>query len=283
MHMRQFQIHPEKLDNIEDYKLRVYERNEYYAHDKVYEHMHSFTEIFFITCGEGTFHTQEADTPIHRGMIIINTPSVPHTEYPSEHASEENPFSYAMFAVDNLTFTMHNASQQKTFFFDFSDKYDAVFKVLEVIEREYVEQAPFWQNAIINEFNNFILFLLRNTQLITLPFDSSAKPNSLSQIHLYLRSRYQENITLDKLARLFFLNKYYIAHAFQKKYSVSIVKFLNMVRCNEAKKLLETTDLSITEIAISVGFNSSSHFTETYKKIIDETPAQTRKRFYKHE
>ena len=156
-------------------------------------------------------------------------------------------------------------------------------KVLEVIEREYVEQAPFWQNAIINEFNNFILFLLRNTQLITLPFDSSAKPNSLSQIHLYLRSRYQENITLDKLARLFFLNKYYIAHAFQKKYSVSIVKFLNMVRCNEAKKLLETTDLSITEIAISVGFNSSSHFTETYKKIIDETPAQTRKRFYKHE
>jgi transcriptional regulator GlxA family with amidase domain len=79
------------------------------------------------------------------------------------------------------------------------------------------------------------------------------------------------------------LNKYYIAHAFQKKYGVSIVKFLNTVRCNEAKKLLETTDLSITEIAISVGFNSSSHFTETYKKIIGETPAQTRKRFYKQE
>ena len=281
--MRQFQIYPKKLENIEYYKLRAYERNEFYAHDKLYEHMHSFTEIFFITCGEGTFHTEEGNTPIHRGMIIINTPSVSHTECPSEHASEENPFSYALFAVDNLTFTLQNSEQQKTFFFDFSDKYDAIFKVLEVIEREYVEQAPFWQNAIVNEFNNFILFLLRNTQLISLPFDTSANPNSLSQIHLYLLSRYQDNITLDKLSQLFFLNKYYIAHAFKKKYGVSIVKFLTGVRCNEAKKLLETTNLSSTEIATTVGFNSCSHFTETYKKIIGETPAQTRKRFYKHE
>ena len=150
-----------------------------------------------------------------------------------------------------------------------------------MIEREYVTKSPFWQYAILNEFNSLMLFLLRNTQLVTLPFDSSAKPNSLSQIHLYLRSRYQENITLDKLSKLFFLNKYYIAHAFLKKYGVSIIKFLNTVRCTEAKKLLEETNMSITQIAISVGYNSSSHFTESYKKIIGETPAQTRKRFFK--
>ncbi len=274
--MRQFQIPPSQLENIETYQLRFYDRAEYSKNWKSYEHMHSFTEIFFITSGEGVFHTKDGDTPIRKGMIVINTPSVPHTEY----SSESNPLSYALFAVDNLTFTLQSTANQKTFFFDFLSSFDFLFNMLAVIERESTEQRPFWQYAIINEFNNFMLFLLRNTQLVTLPFDSQAKPNSLSQIHLYLRSRYQENITLDTLAELFFLNKYYIAHAFQKKYGMSIMKFLNTVRCNEAKDLLQNTDLSITEIAISVGYNSSSHFTESYKKIIGETPAQTRKKFY---
>lgn len=271
--MLQFQIPSNQLDNVESYKLRYYDRAEYTGAWKSYEHMHSFTEIFFITDGEGVFHTKDKDTPLHKGMIIINTPSVPHTEY----SSESHPLSYAVFAVDNLTFTLPNAAQQRTFFFDFSSHYDALFHSLIVIEHEYAEQPSFWQYAIFNEFNKFMLFLLRNTQLTTLPFDSSAKPNSLSQIRLYLTARYQENITLDRIAELFFLNKYYIAHAFPKKYGVSVMKFLNTVRCTEAKKLLQSTDLSITEIAISVGYNSSSHFTESYKKIIGETPAQTRK------
>ena len=274
--MRQFQIPKNHLDNTKNFHLRMYERKEYSEGWKSYEHTHSFTEIFFITSGEGIFHTDEKDTPIHKGMIVINTPSVPHTEF----STMENPLSYALFAVDNLTFITQNSPNQKTFFFDFSANFDALFDILAAIEREYVEQHPFWQSAIVNEFNRFMLILLRNTQLVSLPFDSSAKPNALSQIHLYLRANYQENITLDKIADLYFLNKYYVAHAFRKKYGVSIIKFLNMQRCTEAKSLLENTDLSITEIAITVGYNSSSHFTESYKQIIGESPAITRKKFF---
>ena len=277
--MRQVQILGSQLDTTDNYKLRLYERTESSGTWKSYEHMHSFTEIFFITSGEGIFRTNDGDTPLHKGMVVINTPSVPHTEL----SSEKNPLSYALFAVDNLTFTLPNTEQQKTFFFDFSASFDKLQKISEAIEHEYAAKSPFWQYSIKNEFNNFMLFLLKNTQLVSLPFDSSAKPNSLSQIHLYLRSRYQENITLDKLAKLFFLNKYYISHAFLDKYGVSIMKFLNIVRCSEAKKLLETTDMSITQIAISVGYNSSTNFSGSYKKIIGEAPAKTRKRFYKKE
>ena len=258
--------------------MRRYERMEYSEDWKEYEHMHSFTEIFFITSGEGVFHTSDGDTPIRKGMIVINTPSVPHAEY----SSKTNLLSYAVFAVDNLTFTQQNAAPQKTYFFDFAFAYDSIFEMLAIIEYEYQLQPPLWEYAINNEFNRFMLFLLRNTPLVTLPFDSFSKPNSLSQIHLYLCAHYAENITLDTLANLFFLNKYYISHAFQKKYGCSIMKFLNTIRCNEAKTLLETTDLSITEIAISVGYNSSSHFTGSYKQIIGETPVQTRKNYYKN-
>ncbi|MBQ7373124.1 MAG: AraC family transcriptional regulator [Clostridia bacterium] len=46
------------------------------------------------------------------------------------------------------------------------------------------------------------------------------------------------------------------------------------------KNLLESTNLPISETAVSVGFNSISHFSEVYKSIINESPVKTRKNFY---
>lgn len=273
--MRQFTIPPNFLENIERYTFRLYDRAEYAGDWKSIIHMHSHTEIFFVTDGNGFFRTNDGDFPIQRGMLIINNPAVPHTELSSTYS----PLSYAVFGVDNLTFTQPGSSK-KTFFFDFSSQYNQIFHVLEVIEAEDVQKKPFWQQAIFNQFNDFILFLLRATNLVALPYDSSTKPNALSQIREYVYSHYQENLTLEHLANLCFLNKYYLAHAFKKKYGVTIFSYLNTVRCEGAKRLLQSTNMSITEIAISVGYNASSHFSECYKKIMGETPAQTRKKFY---
>lgn len=274
--MRQFQITSAQFGLTDNYKFRSYERVEFNAASTSYDHMHSFTEIFLVTSGKGIFRTKDEEIPLKKGTLIINTPNIPHTEY----AVGDVPFSYAVFSVENLTFTLPNAEQDKTFAFDFSAHFDHLYEMLAVIEREFVEKTAFWQNAILTEFNSFMLFLLRNTQLITVPFDSSAKPNLPSRIEIVLRSRYQENITLEMLSEYFYLNKYYLAHAFKKKYGVTIMRYLNELRCAEAKRLLESTDLSITQIAICVGYNSSSHFSDSYKKIMGEAPAYTRKKLY---
>ena len=274
--MRQFEIPFRVLGSGETYNLCSYERWSYVNDWQCYEHMHSFTEIFFITDGEGVFHTRDADFPVRRGNVIINTPSVVHTERPSE----KNPLAYAVFCVENLTFKIPNSPQEKTFVFDFSAYYDQLHKVLAVVEREYMEKLPIWQQAVLNEFNSFMLFLLRNTNLATLPFDSSAKSNSISSIRHFLDAHYQENLNLDELSRRFFLNKFYISHAFNKKYGVSIMRYLNELRCKEGEHLLQTTNLSVTEISISIGYNSAAAFTDNYKKIIGETPAETRRKFF---
>ena len=276
--MRQFQISSGQFGIVDNYKFREYDRVEFNAATTSYEHMHSFTEIFLITSGKGIFCTKEQEIPLKKGTVLVNTPNVPHTEY----AVGDAPFSYAVFSVENLTFTLPDAEKNKTFAFDVSAHFDHLYEMLAVIEREYMEKRPFWQHAISTEFNRFMLFLVRNTQLITVPFDSSAKPNLPSRIQEVLQSRYQENITLETLSEHFYLNKYYLSHAFKKKYGVTIMRYLNELRCLEAKKLLETTDLSITQIAICVGYNSSSHFSDSYKKIIGEAPAHTRKKLYEN-
>ena len=274
--MKQFNINSENFNNY-FYSFRTYQRAQYRGDWKSYEHMHAFAEIFFVTQGKGVFHTKTSDVPIHKGMIIIVNPMTVHTEI----SSLESPLEYAVFSINNMTFVSNKPQpNQNHFIFDFFAEYEFLFNVIRVIEDEEVQKRPFWQNAVMNEFNKFLLFILRKTNLCSMPFNSAEKPNTMSQINRHLQSQYQEEITLDKLADYFFLNKYYLAHAYKKKYGVSIMRHLSEIRCNEAKTLLETTNLPISEIAMSVGFNSISHFSVTYKNIIKESPAKTRKAYY---
>ena len=274
--MKQFYINSSNLNNY-FFLFNSYDRAQYKGDWKSYEHMHAFSEIFFVTGGKGVFHTKYQDYPIQKGSIILVNPLTVHTEI----SSEESPLEYAVFSVNNLSFTDNKGDAQKqVFVYDFFTDFDFVFNIIKIIEDEEMQKRPFWQNAIVTKFNEFLLFVLRKTRLFSIPFNSSEKPNTMGQINLFLRSRYQDDITLDNLASMFFLNKYYLAHAYKRAYGLSIMKHLNIIRCNEAKTLLESTNLPISEIALSVGFNSISHFSETYKLTINESPAKTRKNFY---
>ncbi len=269
------------------FKLISYRRMQYTKETKSFMHVHNFTEIYFITDGEGYFHTQNEKVKIEKGMIVINNPSVPHYET----SSTENPLGYALFSVDGISFSSgkntklihidEDVPKQKlqTFFFDYSAYYNQLYDVLTNVETEASQQKPLWDIAFFAEFNKFMIFLLRDTSLSFAPYSTKDKKGSLGPAYSYIKARYPEDISLDFLANISKLNKYYLSHAFKKKFGLSPIQYLNKLRCEEAKKLLETTDLSIAEIAVQVGYNSISHFSEMYKKIMGEAPIVTRKKF----
>lgn len=269
-----------------DFQLLSYKRMEFTRETKNFLHSHSFTELFFITGGEGHFHTRNGKIKVKKGMIVINNPAVEHYET----SSKENPLSYALFAIADVAFSANKTAdiqvadnlpkdKAQTFFFDFSAYYTQFYDVLTAVETEASQKKPYWDTAFFAEFNKFLIFILRKSPLTSAPYHEKVKRGSLAPAFSYIRSRYPEEITLDFLANICKLNKYYLSHAFKKKFGLSPIQYLNKLRCEEAKKLLETTDLSIAEIAVQVGYNSISHFSETYKKTMGEAPVVTRKKF----
>lgn len=68
----------------------------------------------------------------------------------------------------------------------------------------------------------------------------------------------------------------YFSRIFRRVVGKSFHDYLTTVRINEAERLLLSTDLPITEIALSVGFGTSSHFIETFRKVRHTTPKQYR-------
>ena len=89
----------------------------------------------------------------------------------------------------------------------------------------------------------------------------------------YLEKNYMKNKTLDELSGLTGLSKYYLLRSFTKQKGISPYRYLETIRIDRAKKLLEQGVLPI-EAALQTGFTDQSHFSNFFKKFIGLTPKQ---------
>ena len=271
--MRQFSIF--SLDNPNtNFKCRSYERFHYDKNFQGYPHIHSYTEIFFVTEGKGYFHLKNKKVPISRGTVIINNSNIQHTEA----SSLDSELEYSCLSIDNLSIQKADSNEQ-TFFFDFSKDYEIIFYFIRKIEWEWIVREQFWQCALHTYFNNFILYILRGSNLLGVPTQNTDSPNPLADVHCHMTGYYAEDLTLDKLADMFCMNKYYLAHTFKKIYGAPLMHTLHQIRCETARNLLQNTSYSIGQVSIAVGYNSCSHFAKMYRKFYGETPSQTRQNF----
>ena len=95
----------------------------------------------------------------------------------------------------------------------------------------------------------------------------------------YIDENFRESITLDELAEVAKVNKYYLSHAFSEDYKISPINYLISKRIDECKNLLVSSNYSIAQIAGFTGFSSPSYFSQCFKKNTGLQPEQYRKRF----
>ncbi|GIQ66778.1 hypothetical protein PACILC2_53460 [Paenibacillus cisolokensis] len=84
-------------------------------------------------------------------------------------------------------------------------------------------------------------------------------------------------ILLPAVAARYSLNERYLNHIFKSVTGMTLGKYILSVRIEGAKRLLETTSLPITEIAVVGGFYDGAHFTKAFKASEAMTPQEYRK------
>ena len=83
-------------------------------------------------------------------------------------------------------------------------------------------------------------------------------------------------VTLEDVANEVHLAPSYFSTLFKQSTGSSFREYLNMVRIEESKRLLMTTEHSISDIALATGFEDQSYFTKIFKKHTGLTPKQYR-------
>ena len=99
----------------------------------------------------------------------------------------------------------------------------------------------------------------------------------ISDIKDYIDEHYSEDLSLDSLSQIFYINKFYLTRLFKNTYGVTVNTDLQNRRITEAKKMLRFTDLSMEDIAKNCGIADANYFSRLFKKIEGMTPKEYRR------
>lgn len=93
----------------------------------------------------------------------------------------------------------------------------------------------------------------------------------------YINQHLEEDLSLDKLASVFFLNKYYISHIFKDNTGFSVNEYIINKRIFKSRELLKQ-NLPVSQVSEMVGFKNYCHFIRTFKNLVGVSPKQYAKR-----
>lgn len=234
-------------------------------------HFHEYYVIGFIESGERHLSCKNKEYNIGTGDLLLFNPMDNHT---CEQIDDKT--------LDYRCINIKPEIMQKA--------------VLEVLGKEYLPQftTPVVfhseQKSLLRELHIMImeeqtdfqkeeifLFLIKKlieeyTVPLTLvePVQINLEIQSICD---YLENNFAERISLDDLSRLTKLNKYSLLRSFTKIKGITPYRYLETVRVNKAKKLLEE-GIEPVEVAMQTGFVDQSHFTNFFKGFIGLTPKQ---------
>ena len=88
----------------------------------------------------------------------------------------------------------------------------------------------------------------------------------------YLNMNVDRDVSLDSLARYFFVSKYYLCRAFKRHNGISVHGYLTKKRIMHAKDLIES-GVSASDAAYQIGFGDYSAFYRAYVKTVGHSPS----------
>lgn len=110
---------------------------------------------------------------------------------------------------------------------------------------------------------------------------SQENRNILDKIDAYVKEHYMEKISLRSLGEMFYINNVYLGQLYKKRYHIVFRDYLNQLRLEKAKELLEDTDTRIYRIAEETGFGKADYFINKFVQVYGITPNQYRMKFKK--
>jgi len=98
----------------------------------------------------------------------------------------------------------------------------------------------------------------------------------IETIRKYVDDNYGYELTLSALAELFHLNETYLSGLFKQHAGINFSDYLTKVRLAKAAELLKENELKLTDIAMLVGYSTSSYFSTSFKKHYGQSPKEYR-------
>lgn len=141
------------------------------------------------------------------------------------------------------------------------------------------------QNAVkeiysFRHFSDIIKMIEHYLSLVMDLFEQEQNTSNYAiyQVEQYIRLHYHEDITLNSLADLVYLNPNYLSNIFAQVTGCTLNKYIKQIRMEKAQELLLNTNMKVSDISQAVGYPNTSYFCKTFQKLYGATPERFRQR-----
>lgn len=253
-------------------------------------HFHKECQLVYVLSGSGTRIIGHSIERFEEGDLTFVGPNVPHVWYsesrPDEPVTEA--ISLALYinpeAVCDHLDALTDTIELKQFFREsergirIGGKKNVL--ITDILKRMLTQQDR--QVGMLASFLQILDQLLDPGDLVWLnapdPISSYTAQTSgrVPKLMHYIQQNFKEDITLQQAASVAGLQIHSFCRFFKTLTNRTFSDFLNEVRIGFACKLLQQSDLSVTQIALECGYTNISYFNRCFKKINKISPKSYR-------
>lgn len=250
-------------------------------------HRHSFFELVYVLRGTATHHLGQETTQLHAGdYFIIDTGSV-HCYQNVDDCHIVNCLflpeyiDRALAECPSLSSLLSNQVMHFGVPVDiraadrvFHDTDGTVRRLIEAMEQEYAAKKTGYMELLRCHLTQVLVHAVRAWEAA----ETQRIPHkAIAAVTDRLRDHCAQPLSLEALSKEAGYTPQYLSALFRRDTGMSIQEFLQRLRVQEACRLLGQKGLSLSDIAQTVGYTDSKHFSRVFRRYKGVSPKEFRK------
>ena len=232
-------------------------------------HWHRNVEILFFISGKGEMLCDTQITPVEPGDIFIVNASSMH------YVASDDEVRYYCLIVDN-SFCAENDLNAESLLFHNHVQDAQASALYEQVIKSYATRHPYYNASVRSAVLALLVYLVCNHTQSADIVRKRAGSKSVDNIKAalgYIHAHFMQKLSVQEVADTINLSQYHFSREFKKVTGVYFVNYINYLRCENAKRLLQSGKYTVAEACTASGFDNASYFSKTFKSFFRKSPA----------
>jgi len=244
---------------------------------KSHEHSHSFFELIGVVEGQAEIVCKGVGNVVRAPAIVLYEPGAIHMEASNDSTAFK--FSYSGFLACSGSKRLKDPMKGSLRAITKPGDAKIALSLMGEIIREAKIQAVGWDNVVKGNISKIARMLSAETpreKEIESPQAMSGgilrRKRIVEKVKAYIDSRASSKISIGELTKIVYLSPFYLGRIFKDETGLSPIQYSISNKIASAKSLLANSDMSVSEIAAELGYDSIHYFSKMFSKVVGVSP-----------
>jgi len=264
----------EIIEPQEQIKLNQSSKN-----DALFSHSHEFIELVYIFSGKGIHNINSKSYFISAGDLLLIRRDEVHSIYPLSEEKSTLEWINCIFIPEYINFDFNVFSSGSRFIGTFGYEMNSMFASM-------LEEFQNKKAGYLDILKNYLFIILSKLSRVSQGYkEKESYANTKKKMIVkktldYIELHYKEKISLAVITPEVLISAAYLSRIFREIVNTSITEYTNNYRLEQSCKLLSDPALTISQIALEVGFCDIKFYYRFFEKHMGLTPGEFRRKVF---